>query len=332
MAFATLDWIVLGLFMLALVGIVVWVVRQKETDTEDYFLAGRNAGWLVIGASIFASNIGSEHLVGLASAGAESGMAMAHWELQSWLILVLAWIFVPFFWRTQIFTTPEFLERRYSPRTRTFFSFISLISYVLTKVSVTVYAGGLAIQEIFGIDTLFGVDFFWVAAIGLILITGVYTVAGGMKAVLWTAVLQTPVLLIGSIIILFAGLTQLGGGAGVLQGFAVMKEVSGANAHLFRPINDPDFPWPAVVGGSIIIGSWYWCTDQYIVQRVLAARDMTQARRGAIFGGYLKLTPVFIFLIPGMIALAMAERGLLDLSGGPNTPSRSWCAKCCLPA
>ncbi len=319
MSFGTLDWLVLAAFMLALVAIVVWVAMQKEEDTEDYFLAGRNATWLAIGASIFASNIGSEHLVGLASAGAQSGMAMAHWEFHSWIIMMLAWIFIPFYWRTKIFTTPEFLERRYTPQTRTFFSFISLVSYVLTKVSVTVFAGGLAIQEIFGIDTLFGMDFFWVAAISLVVITGLYTIIGGMKAVLWTSVLQTPVLLLGSFIILFVGLTKLGAGAGLLEGWAVMSEINGANMHLFRPIDDPDFPWPAVILGSAIIGMWYWCTDQYIVQRVLSGRDMKQARRGAIFGGYLKITPVFIFLVPGMIAYAMAERGMLDLSGGANT-------------
>ena len=318
MSFVALDWAVLGLFALVLLGVVVWVALMKEEDTEDYFLAGRNAGWLVIGASIFASNIGSEHLVGLASAGAENGMAMAHWELQSWLILVLAWVFAPYFWRAKIFTTPEYLEKRYSSRTRTFFSFISLVSYVLTKVSVTVFAGGLAIQEIFGIDTMFGIDFFWIAAISLVLITGLYTVVGGMKAVLWTSVIQTPVLLLGSVIILIVGLTQLGGDGGLMEGFVVLKQASGENMHLFRPIDDPDFPWPAVVGGSIIIGAWYWCTDQYIVQRVLSARDMTQARRGAIFGGYLKLLPVFIFLMPGMIAAAMAQEGLISLDGGAN--------------
>ncbi|WP_183819516.1 sodium:solute symporter [Parvularcula dongshanensis] len=304
--------------MLALLGIVVWVALQKEEDTEDYFLAGRSAGWLAIGASIFASNIGSEHLVGLASAGAESGFALAHWELQSWIILILAWTFVPFYWRTRIFTTPEFLERRYTPETRTFFSFISLVSYVLTKVSVTVFAGGLAIKEIFGIDTLFGVDFFWIAAIGLVILTGAYTVVGGMKAVLWTSVLQTPVLLLGSIVIFVAGLVRLGGDSGFFEGWAVMSEISGDRMHLFRPINDPEFPWPAVVGGSIIIGLWYWCTDQYIVQRVLSARNMAQARRGAIFGGYLKILPVFIFLVPGMIAFALAQEGMIDLPG-PNS-------------
>ncbi len=190
---------------------------------------------------------------------------------------------------------------------------------MLTKVSVTVFAGGLAIQEIFGIDTMFGIDFFWIAAISLVVITGLYTVIGGMKAVLWTSVLQTPVLLLGSFIILFVGLTKLGAGAGLMEGWAVMSEINGGNMHLFRPIDDPMFPWPAVIGGSIIIGTWYWCTDQYIVQRVLSGRDMTQARRGAIFGGYLKITPVFIFMVPGMIAFALAEKGMLDLSGGSNT-------------
>lgn len=319
MGFHILDWIVLAIFLGMLLAIVVYVALEKKENTEDYFLAGRNAGWLVIGASIFASNIGSEHLIGLASAGAQSGMAMAHWELQSWLILILAWVFAPFFWRAKIFTTPEYLEKRYNAKTRTFFSFISLISYVLTKVSVTVYAGGLAIQQIFGIDTMFGLDFFWVAAISLVVVTGLYTVVGGMKAVLWTSVLQTPVLLLGSIIIVIVGLTKLGGGDGMLAGWQVMDAISGENMHLFRPANDPDFPWPAVIGGSIIIGAWYWCTDQYIVQRVLSARDLTQARRGAIFGGYLKLLPVFIFLVPGMIAMALAHEGLLDMSAGPNS-------------
>ena len=325
MSFGALDWTVLAVFMLGLAAIVVWVALQKEENTADYFLAGRNAGWLVIGASIFASNIGSEHLVGLASAGASSGMARAHWEFHSWLIVMLAWVFVPFYLRAQVFTTPEFLERRYNSQTRTFFSFISLVAYVLTKVSVTVFAGGVAIQQIFGIDKMFGIDFFWIAAISLVVITALYTVIGGMKAVLWTSVLQTPALLLGSIIILFVGLTTLGGEGGLFEGFVVMKQSAGENIHLWRPISDPTYPWPGVLGGSVIIGLWYWCTDQYIVQRVLSARDMKQARRGALFGGYLKLMPVFIFLLPGMIAAAMVKTGdltlplLADGTPDPNT-------------
>lgn len=168
----TLDWIILALFFLVMIGIIVYVIRQKEKDTTDYFLAGKDAGWLSIGSSIFASNIGSEHLVGLAGAGFISGMAMAHWEIQAWIILILGWVFVPFYDRIKIFTMPEYLERRFSAGSRTILSLISLVSYVLTKVAVTVYAGGVVFKEVFGIETLWGIDFFWVSAIGLVVITG----------------------------------------------------------------------------------------------------------------------------------------------------------------
>ena len=177
-----LDWIVIGAFCLALIGIVVWVVSQKNNNSADYFLGGRDATWIAIGASIFASNIGSEHLIGLAGAGASSGMAMAHWEIQGWMILILGWVFVPFYTRSMVYTMPEFLERRYNQESRTILSMISLISYVLTKVAVTVYAGGLVFQQVFGIKEIWGIDFFWIAAIGLVLITAIYTIFGGMRA------------------------------------------------------------------------------------------------------------------------------------------------------
>ncbi|HZY25101.1 MAG TPA: Na+/glucose cotransporter, partial [Bacteroidales bacterium] len=199
---ATLDWIVLGIFCLGLVGIIIWVIRQKDETSTDYFLAGRDATWLAIGSSIFASNIGSEHLVGLAGAGASSGMAMAHWEMHGWLILILGWFFVPFYARSGVFTMPEFLEKRYNKGSRSVLSIISLVSYVFTKVAVTVYAGGIVFKQVFGIETMFGIDFFWISAIGLVVLTGIYTTLGGMKAVLWTSVLQTPVLLIGSLAVL----------------------------------------------------------------------------------------------------------------------------------
>jgi SSS family solute:Na+ symporter len=310
----TLDWIALGLFVLALIGIIFWVLKQKDKDTSDYFLAGRDATWIAIGASIFASNIGSEHLVGLAGAGAETGMAMAHWEMHGWLILLLGWLFVPFYARSGVFTMPEFLERRYNAKSRSFLSIISLVSYILTKVAVTVYAGGTVFKDVFGIESMsfFGyeVDFFWVAAIGLVLITGLYTTFGGMKAVLYTSVLQTPILLFGSIAILVIGLIKLGGWAEMMEitRAAPANEFGDSMSNLIRSPKDPDFPWTGVLLGSAIIGFWYWCTDQFIVQRVLSGRDQKQARRGTIFGAYLKLTPVFIFLIPGMIAYALTQK------------------------
>ena len=308
-----LDFIVIGLFTLALIGIIVWVLRQKQNDSADYFLGGRDATWLAIGASIFASNIGSEHLIGLAGAGASSGMAMAHWEIQGWMILILGWVFVPFYTRSMVYTMPEFLERRYNPQSRTILSFISLISYVLTKVAVTVYAGGLVFQQVFGIKELWGIDFFWIAAIGLVLITALYTIIGGMKSVLYTSVLQTPILLLGSLIILVLGFKALGGWDEMMAACqsVVVNDYGDTMTQLIRDNRDPQYPWLGALIGSSIIGFWYWCTDQYIVQRVLSGKDMKQARRGAIFGAYLKLLPVFLFLIPGMVAFALSKNGIV---------------------
>lgn len=307
-----LDWIVIGLFFIALIGIIVWVMRQKQNNAADYFLGGKDATWIAIGASIFASNIGSEHLIGLAGAGASSGMAMAHWEIQGWMILILGWVFVPFYTRSMVYTMPEFLERRYNSASRTILSLISLISYVLTKVAVTVYAGGLVFQQVFGIDTLWGIDFFWIAAIGLVVLTALYTIVGGMKSVLYTSVLQTPILLLGSLIILVLGLKALGGWDEMIATCSqvVVNDYGDTMTNLIRDNRDPQYPWLGALIGSAVIGFWYWCTDQFIVQRVLSGKDEKEARRGTIFGAYLKLLPVFLFLIPGMIAFALSTRGI----------------------
>lgn len=322
---AFLDWLVIGLFFVALILIIVWVSRQKQNTASDYFLGGKDATWIAIGASIFASNIGSEHLIGLAGAGASSGMAMAHWEIQGWMILILGWVFVPFYSRSMVYTMPEFLERRYNGASRTILSLISLISYVLTKVAVTVYAGGLVFQQVFGIDTLWGIDFFWIAAIGLVLITALYTIFGGMKSVLYTSVLQTPILLLGSLIILVLGLRELGGWDEMMRICSAVEvnEYGDTMTNLIRNNNDPQYPWLGALIGSAVIGFWYWCTDQFIVQRVLSGKDEKQSRRGTIFGAYLKLLPVFLFLIPGMIAFALHQNlgDFLPLTpdGTPNS-------------
>src|SRR5690606_14561295 len=193
-----------GIYLLALIGVALWVFSQRNKDTEDYFLAGRNMGWFVIGASIFASNIGSEHVVGLAGTGFESGMPMAHYELHAWIVLLLGWLFLPFYIRSGAFTMPEFLEKRFDSRSRWFLSIFSLVGYVITKVSVTIYAGGIVVSELLGIP-------FWYGAIGIVLFTGAYTVVGGMKAVLYTETLQTVILILGSVIITYLGLQEVGG-------------------------------------------------------------------------------------------------------------------------
>jgi solute:Na+ symporter, SSS family len=294
----TFDWVSIGIYFLVLVGIVIWVVRKKQTNTEDYFLAGRNIGWFVVGASIFASNIGSEHVVGLAGAGAGNKLPMLIYEIQAWVVLLLGWVFLPFYARSGVFTMPEFLEKRFDERSRWILSVFSIIAYVLTKISVTIYAGGVVVSALLGID-------FWTGAIATVLLTGLYTVLGGMRAVVYTETLQAIILVIGAVALTYIGIQHVGG-------WESMREtVSPGYLNMWRSASDPDFPWPALFITSTIVGVWYWCTDQYIVQRTLTARNIKEGRRGTIFGALLKLLPVFLFLIPGVIALTLKMRGEL---------------------
>tara|TARA_B100000035_G_scaffold298000_1_gene291320 strand:+ start:1462 stop:3096 length:1635 start_codon:yes stop_codon:yes gene_type:complete len=297
--FTSLDWFVLLVFFGILGYIIYWVINQKQDTSEEYFLAGRNLGWFVIGASIFASNIGSEHIVGLAGTAANSGMVMGHYELHSWIILLLGWFFVPFYLNSTVFTMPEFLEKRFSENSRWLLTIITLVSYVLTKVSVTVYAGAVVFETLMGIE-------FWSGALLIVLITGCYTIFGGLRAVIFTDALQAFVLIIGSITISIIGLTKIGGWGNLVS------SIEPSRFNMFLPADHPQFPWVGMVFAPPIIGIWYWCTDQYIVQRVLSASDIHQARKGTIFAGYLKLLPIFMFFIPGLIAYAMSKSGQMS--------------------
>jgi SSS family solute:Na+ symporter len=296
----SLDWVVIAIYFSIIMGIAWWVIRQKQESSTQYFLAGRHVGWFVIGASIFASNIGSEHLVGLAGTGAKTGVAMGHYELHAWCILLLGWVFVPFYMRSKVFTMPEFLEKRYSPTARWFLSLISLVAYVLTKVSVTVYAGAIVFQALLGTE-------FWTGALITVVLTGIYTILGGLRAVVYTEALQAIVLLVGSITVTIVGIIKIGGWNNLVA-------VAGSeHFNLFLPLDHPDFPWLGMLLAPPIVGIWYWCTDQCIVQRVLAAKNETQARRGTILASYFKLFPIFIFFIPGVTAYALAKTGQLNL-------------------
>jgi SSS family solute:Na+ symporter len=302
------DWLVIAVYFGAIGGIAWWTSR-RNTNTQEYFLAGRNIGFFAIGCSLLASNVGSEHIVGLAGQGATTGMAMAHWELHAWIIVLLAYFFVPFYYRSGVFTVPEFLEKRFDTRCRWVLSLVSLLAYILTKVSVTVYAGALVFQTL--LPDAFGSPqgAFWAGALGTVVITGIYTVFGGMRAVVYTESLQTIVFLVGSSVVTFIGLSQLGG-------WNELRETLQPHAAQFafwRPLSDPDFPWLGIMIASPIVGVWYWCTDQYIVQRTLIGKDLATARRGALFGGLLKIAPVFIFLVPGMIGFALHEKGLISM-------------------
>ena len=295
-----IDWLIVALYFLVIAGISVWSIRKKKESPSGYFLANRNLGWFIIGASILASNVGSEHIVGLAGTAAKSGLAMGHYELHSWIVLILGWVFVPFYMRSRIFTMPEFLERRYNSKARWLLSIVQLLSYIIAKVSVTIYAGAVVFNVFLGVD-------FWSGAIILIVVTGIYTVFGGLHAVMYTEALQAIVLLVGSIILTIAGLVEIGGWNNLVN--LVTKD----HLNMFLPLSDPNFPWAGILFASPIVGLWYWCTDQHIVQRCLAARDERQARRGTIFASYLKLFPFFIFMIPGLIAYALASSGKIQL-------------------
>src|SRR5213596_2721566 len=297
---APLDGLVIAAYFLILLGIGYWAARREKILSSDYFLAGRDVGWLAVGASLLASNIGSEHLVGLAGTGAASGLAVGHFEwLACFMLLLLGWLFVPFYLRSGVYTMPEFLDRRFNAASRTYFTWVSIIGYVLTKISVTLYAGGVVMREVTG----YGV---WTSAVILIVITGLYTILGGLRAVIYTEVMQAIVLIIGSATLALVGLYAVGGWGGL------EARVPAGFFSMWKPVNHPDFPWTGIVFGAPILGVWYWCTDQHIVQRVLAARNVSAARTGTILAGFLKILPVFIFVLPGIIAAALYS----DIRGG----------------
>lgn len=335
--FIWLDWLILGAGILAVV-LAVWraIVRDRKAsagESSSDYLFGKGEPWYVIGMAIFAANIGSEHLVGLAGTGAKDGVGMAHWEMQGWMILILGWLFVPFYQLLinkmgKIITMPDFLKFRYTQRTGSWLSIITLVAYILTKVSVTAFTGGIFFEFLLGLN-------FWVGAIGLIAVTAVFTVLGGMKGVMTLSAIQTPILIIGSFLVLFLGLDLLGEGS-IAAGWTAMME--NANAmhdgfginHMFHfgtpnadGAVDPmykEYPGYVVFFGAAIIGFWYWCTDQHIVQRVLGQTNgesneavIARARRGSIAAGFFKILPCFMFLIPGMVCVALHNKGVLDL-------------------
>jgi SSS family solute:Na+ symporter len=330
----SLDWVMIGLYFGILLCVAWWVVRRGKENTTDYFLAGRNLGWWVIGASIFASNIGSEHIVGLAGSGATSGVAMAHYELHAWCLLVLAWVFVPFYMRSMVFTMPEFLERRFSENSRYVLSIVSLITFVISKIAVGIFAGGVVfgtllpeMQLTIGGTTI---DSFWIGSVLVIVLTGLYTTLGGMRAVAYNDAVQVMVLIVGSALLTGYGLVQLGGWselrhwcgsdmfnlwkplipAGVEGTWSPVMETNPAGQVVRQAwYFNGNFPWLGMLFCAPIIGLWYWCTDQYIVQRALGAPNETVARRGSIFAAFLKLFPVYLFLIPGLVCYALAKSG-----------------------
>ncbi len=288
----TIDYVVLGLYFIIIFAIGYYFAR-KERNSADYFLASRDVAWWAIGASLFASNIGSEHFIGLAGTGAASGLAVGHFEwLASLILLILGWVFIPFYLRSNVYTMPEFLERRYNRACRTYLATISIIAYIFTKIAVAIFAGAIVLKAVLGWSM-------WQSALALVLATGIYTVAGGLAAVIYTEVIQTVILIAGALGLMFIGLDKVGGWSGlhasVPEGFF----------HMMKPSTDAEFPWTGIFFGAPILGIWYWCTDQVIVQRVLSAKDVANAKGGTVLAGFLKILPVFMLIVPGMIARSL---------------------------
>src|SRR5450755_3929828 len=289
---APIDLVIIGIYFAIIFGIGFYFAKKGRTS-EDYFLAGRNIGWFAIGASLFVSNISTEHFIGLAGSGATSGMAVGDFEwLACMMLLLLGWVFVPFYLRSNVFTMPEFLERRFNRNCANYLATISVIVYIFTKISVHLYAAAIVLQRVVTWNQ-------WTVAIVLLVATGIYTIAGGLAAVIYTDLVQTIILLAGAIALTFIGLDKVGGFA------ALRAAVPASYFHMVKPISDPDFPWTGIFFGAPILGIWYWCTDQVIVQRVLSAKDEGHAKAGTIFAGFLKILPVFLLVLPGMIAFGL---------------------------
>lgn len=289
-------------YFLLIFGIGYYFARRERTS-EDYFLAGRNVGWFAIGASLFVSNISTEHFIGLAGSGASSGLAVGHFEwLACLIVLILGWVFVPFYLRSNVFTMPEFLERRFSRSCAVYLAGISIAAYVFTKISVHLYAAAVVLEKVVGWNPM-------TAALILIVVTGIYTIAGGLAAVIYTDLVQTIILIIGAVLLTVIGLDKVGG-------MGAMRHLVPANyMHMIKPMSDPDFPWTGIFFGAPILGIWYWCTDQVIVQRVLSAKDEGHAKAGTIFAGFLKILPVFILVLPGLIAFALYKDSFVIKNG-----------------
>ena len=288
----TIDWLTIGGYFALLLGIAWWVISKQKDNTDDYFLAGRHLGWFIVGASIFASNIGSEHLVGLAGSGTTDGVALAHYELHAWCLLVLGWVFVPFLMRSKVFTMPEFLEKRFSPNSRWVLSIISLVAYVVTKIAVGIYAGGVVFSTLLPNMQLGPLDSFWLGSLMVLAFTGAYTTLGGFRAVAYTEAVQTIVLILGSVLVTIFGLHALGGWeelrtmvgsdafnlwkplvpAGVQGTWAPVEETNAAGEIVRQAwYFNGNYPWLGMLFCAPIIVLLYWCTDQDIVQRALGA-------------------------------------------------------------
>lgn len=291
--FSIIDGSILVIYLVVILVIAFYSSLKKDRDFTDYFLAGRNVGWFAIGMAIFATNISSEHFIGLAGSGSTRGLAVAQFELMAiFILIILGWLVAPIYLKSDVATVPELFEKRFDPKIRKFLSGFSIGIYFVTKIAVTLLAGGILFYKMFGLNI-------YTFAILIILITGAYTIIGGAVSVQKTQVVQAFLLILGAVLLTYFGLSEVGGYAGL------KAKLPADYFNMFKPISDPDFPWTGIIFGAPIIAFWYWCTDQYIVQRILGAKSIDDARKGSLLAALLKVLPLFILVIPGLIAVAL---------------------------
>lgn len=288
--FSLIDVTILLAYFIFILSLGLYYSNKNEETYENYFLAGRNIPWFIVGISIFATNISSEHFIGLAGAGSMRGLAVGQFELMAiFTLLFLGWFLVPIYFKAGIVTVPEFLEKVFDRRIRKFFAIFSIVIYIFTKVLVSLFAAGLLFYDLFGLNI-------YASSILIVLITGLYSVIGGSTAVIRTQYFQGIILIIGAFIISAAGFIAVGGFNGIYT------KVPQEFFNMFKSINDPDYPWTGIIFGAPIIAFWYWCTDQYIVQRLLSAKSIDHARKGSLLAASLKILPIFILVFPGIFA------------------------------
>ncbi|HTN07418.1 sodium:solute symporter [Agriterribacter sp.] len=313
---STPDIIITIAYILFIVTIGLWAgagkKKKEPTSSKDYFLAGKTLRWPMIGLALFATNISCLHLVSLAQSGFDTGLLNGNFEwMAAFVLILLALLFIPFYIRSGVSTLPDFLERRYNKACRDWLAFISIISAIIIHIAFSFLAGGIVLETLFGVNM-------YTSIIVIAVLTGLYTIIGGLRAVVVTESIQSIVLITGALIITFFAWHKVGSWDNVT---AVLKENNSLDKlSMLRPVGDPSgMSWLAVFLGYPVLGIWYWCADQTIVQRALGAKDENHARAGALFCGFIKILPVFIFVVPGLLAYVLYHSNVLDLSSLQQT-------------
>jgi SSS family solute:Na+ symporter len=309
---ATLDILIACLYILLIVAIGLWAGishrrKSKAGAASEYFLAGKSLKWPAIGLALFATNISTVHLVSLAQSGFDTGLLNGNFEwMAAFTLILLALFFAPFYIKSGVATLPDFLEKRYDRSSRDWLVIISIVSAVVIHIAFSMLAGGIVLKTLFGIGM-------YTSVITICVITAIYTIIGGLKAVVVTESIQTVVLLAGACIISIAAYNRMDGWQPKVNGFTHSNELD--KLSMLRPSDDASgMPWYSIFLGYPVLGIWYWCADQTIVQRVLGAKNENHARVGPLFCGFIKILPVFIFVLPGLFAYTLAKSGKLDIS------------------